>query len=63
MQADKEIEKAKMFNTKIERTCNRRQRNNFRIMINYCMQLSVMLKENTATNLRIQRKLLPTKIL
>lgn len=24
MQADKEIEKAKMFNTKIERTCNRR---------------------------------------
>lgn len=50
MQSDKEIEKAKMFNTKIERTCNHRYRSNFRIVRNYSMQLSIRLKECVAKN-------------
>ena len=59
MQSNKEIEKAKMFNTKIERTCNHRYRSNFRIVRNYSMQLSIRLKECVAKSSWVYLSLSP----
>ena len=59
MQSNKEIEKAKMFNTKIERTCNHRYRSNFRIVRNYSMQLCIRLKECVAKSSWVYLSLSP----
>ena len=59
MQSDKEIEKAKMFNTKIERTCNHRYRSNFRFVRKYSMQLFIRLKECVAKNSWVYLSLSP----